>query len=48
MGVIAGFWCEDIWQLMAAVIAAASVDAKPWDPFENGKIRERKSNGAPE
>jgi hypothetical protein len=48
MGLIAGFGAPDVWLFVGALLAAWFIDAKPWDPFKEGKIRERKSNDAPE
>lgn len=48
MGVVAGFWCEDAWQLVAALIAAGFIGLEPWDPYAGAAIRERKSNDAPD
>lgn len=48
MGVVAGFWCEDVWQLVAALIAAAFIDVKPWDPYAGARMDKRKSKDASE
>jgi hypothetical protein len=48
LGLIAGFGASDVWSFVIALLAAWFVDAQPWDPFQEGKIRERKSNEAPE
>lgn len=48
LSVVAGLGVGDLWLFVAGLLAAWFIDAKPWDPFKEGKIRERKSNDAPD